>query len=68
MRVDVLIIVSDMAVDLLMDVLTALMRGVLTNIDVDVLAGVNANKCWRNDCFRVCHDNPTGGHLPLSRA
>ena len=41
MRVDVVIIVPDMAVE--MDALTGLMRVVLTNIDVDVLMDVNAN-------------------------
>ena len=39
-----LIIVSDMAVDLLTDVLGDIIRGVLTNIDADVLVvDLNAN-------------------------
>ena len=43
-RVEVLIIVSDMAVDLLTDVLGDIIRGVLTNIDADVLVvDLNAN-------------------------
>ena len=37
-----LIIVSDVAVDLLMDALAVILRADLTNIDVDVLADVNA--------------------------
>ena len=40
MRVEVLIIVSNVAVDLLMDAFTAIIRGVLNNIDVDVLVNV----------------------------
>jgi hypothetical protein len=42
-RVDVLIIVSNLTVDLLMDALTDIIRDVLSNIDVDVLADVNVN-------------------------
>ena len=42
---DVIIIVSDMAVVLLMDVLTGIMRGLRTNIDVGVLVDVNVNVC-----------------------
>ena len=42
MRVDVLIIVSDVAVDLSMDA-SGVIRGGLTNIDIDVLADVNIN-------------------------
>ena len=38
-----LIIVSDMAVDLLMDALTDIILSVLTDIGVGELAGVNAN-------------------------
>ena len=41
MRVDMVIIASDMAVK--MDAFTALMRGVLTNTDVGVLLDVNLN-------------------------
>ena len=41
MRVEVLIVVPNTAVDLLMDALTEIIRGVLTNIDVDVLVDVN---------------------------
>ena len=37
-RVDVLIIVSDMAVGLLMDALTSVTCGIRTNFDVDVFA------------------------------
>ena len=40
MRVDVLIIVSNVAVGLLMDALTGIARGSLTIIDVDVNANV----------------------------
>ena len=43
-RVDVLIIVSNVAVDLLMDALTGILRrGVLTNIDIDALVNANGN-------------------------
>ena len=38
-----LIIVSNMAVDLLIDALTDIIRGVLTNIGVGVLEDVNIN-------------------------
>ena len=38
-----LIIVSGMAVDLLMDSLTAIIRAVRTNSDVDMLVDVNVN-------------------------
>ena len=38
-----LIIVSDVAVDLLMDALTDVTRGVRTNTGVDVLVGVDVN-------------------------
>ena len=38
---DVLIIVSNVAVDLWVDSLTDIIRGVLTNIDVDVLMDAN---------------------------
>ena len=38
-----LITVSDVAVGLLMDALTDMIRGVPTNIDVGVLMGVNLN-------------------------
>ena len=37
-----LIIVSNVAVDLLMDALTDIIRGVLTNIDIDMFAKVIA--------------------------
>ena len=37
-----LIIVSNVAVDLLMDALTGIIRGVLTNIDIDMFAEVIA--------------------------
>ena len=43
MRIDVLSIVSGMAVDLLMDALTDIKRVVLSNINVDVLVDVNEN-------------------------
>ena len=43
MRVEVLIIESDMAVDLLMDRLTDIARAMRTEVGVDVLAGVNVN-------------------------
>ena len=43
MRVDVLIIVSDMAVDLLMDVLTDIILGLLTNFGVGMLMDANVN-------------------------
>ena len=43
MRVDVLMIVSDVAVGLLMDGLRGILRAVLTNIGVDVLVDVNVN-------------------------
>ena len=43
MRVNVLIIVSDVAVELLIGALTLTMRGVLTNIGADVLMDVNVN-------------------------
>ena len=42
LTVDVLIIVSGMAVDLLLDALTDITRGVRTNMGVDMLADVNA--------------------------
>ena len=38
-----LIIVSGVAVDLLMDALTDIIRGLLTKIDVDALVNVNLN-------------------------
>ena len=41
-RIDVLITVSDVAVDLLMDALTRMMLGALTNIGVDVNVNVFA--------------------------
>ena len=37
------IIVSNVAVELLMNAVTDIMRGVLSNIDVDVLGDVNVN-------------------------
>ena len=40
MRVEVLIIVSNMTVDLLMDAFSAMIRGVPTNIYVGVLVNV----------------------------
>ena len=40
-RVDVLIIVSNVAVDLLMDALTEIKLGVVTNIDIGVLVDVD---------------------------
>ena len=43
MRVEVLIIVSDVAVNLLMDAFTAMIRGVLNNIDVGMLVDVNVD-------------------------
>ena len=44
MRVDMLIIISNVAVDLFMDVVTDIMRGVLTNIGVvGMLVDVNVN-------------------------
>ena len=43
MRVEVLIIVSDVAVDLLMDRLTDITRIRRTEVSVDVSAGVNMN-------------------------
>ena len=43
MRVKVLIIVSDMAVDLLMDALAGIARVVLTDIGFAVLVGVNGS-------------------------
>ena len=44
MRVDVLIVVSNVAVDLLMDALTGIILGLLANnIGVDVLVEVNVN-------------------------
>ena len=43
MRVEVLIIVSNVAVDLLMDAFTAIIRGVLNNIDVGILVDVNVD-------------------------
>ena len=43
MRADVLIVVSNVAVDLLMDALIDIIRDALTNINVDVLVGVNGN-------------------------
>ena len=42
-RVDEVIIVSNVAVELLMNAVTDIIRGVLSNIDVDVLVGVNVN-------------------------
>ena len=45
MRVDVLIVVSDVAVDLLMDALTDITLSVMTDIDVGVLVDVNVNVC-----------------------
>ena len=42
-RVDVIIVVSNVAVDLLMDVLTDAILGVLANIEIDVLVDGNAN-------------------------
>ena len=38
-----LVIVSDMAIDLLMYALTDTIRGVLTNVDIEVLVDVNVN-------------------------
>ena len=43
MRVGVLIIVSNVAADLLMGALDDITRDVLTNIDVDALVNVNGN-------------------------
>ena len=43
MRVEVLIIVSNGAVDFLMDTFTAIIRGVLNNIDVGILVDVNVD-------------------------
>ena len=43
-RVDVVIVVSNVAVELLMNAVTDMMRGVLSNIDVDVLVDVNVNR------------------------
>ena len=43
MRVDSVIALSNMGVDFLVDALTALMCGVLTNIDVGVFTEVNTN-------------------------
>ena len=40
MRVNVMIVVSNVAVDLLMDALTAIMLEVLISMDVNVFAGV----------------------------
>ena len=40
MRVDVMIVVSNVAVDLLMDALTAIMLEVLISMDVNVFVGV----------------------------
>ena len=42
-RVDAVIIVSNVAVELLMNAVTDIIRGVLSNIDVDVLVDVNVN-------------------------
>ena len=38
-----LVIVSDRAVDFLMEAFTGIIRGILTNIGVDVLVGVTVN-------------------------
>ena len=43
-RNEVLIVVSDMEVDVLMDALTDIILGVLTNIGVDLLVDVNVKK------------------------
>ena len=43
MRVDAVIVLSNMAVDFLVDALTAFMCGVLTNTDGGVFANVNVN-------------------------
>ena len=42
-RVDAVIIVSNVAVELLMNAVTDIMRGVLSNMDVDMLVDVNVN-------------------------
>ena len=42
-RVDAVIIVFNVAVELLMNAVTDIIRGVLSNIDVDVLVGANVN-------------------------
>ena len=43
MRVEVLIIVSDVAVDLLMDALAGIARAMLTDVGIGVLVGMNAS-------------------------
>ena len=42
-RVDVMIVVSNVTVDLLMNVLTVIISDIVTNIAVGVLVGVNVN-------------------------